>query len=419
MDTSWTRRGAAGLAGLALLTFSVLAPVAASADPDHEGSPTPTSTATSFPSETASPRASAEHGTVTDTSGQGWKADPVSSKDAARMACSSLMFVGVRGSGETAPYGTTITGVRDALAKRWKGSGTVRQVWLDYPAADPHTLQDTPMSSLLLDPTFPRTQYFDSAREGAENLVNLLRQEEDRCPGEWVVLAGFSQGSQAITQALARTDVPRRLAGAILAGNPDHFPTQNVQEIDGTAPQSSIGMAALLYYLREQALANPDASRDDQVRALIATTIAIHGGNYNLATMREDLRRAKAKIPATAYPATFSVCQAGDPVCDAAPAIERILTLQSTWQDELNKGRPVHMGYTPEVMAQSLDAVAARMNAVGKAAAEGEPLPKGTTVTVRTSRWGAPQVAAVVGAGVGGLLIGALVGRLARRRRRH
>jgi hypothetical protein len=35
---------------------------------------------------------------------------------AARMDCASVMFVGVRGSGETPPYGDTITSIRDALA---------------------------------------------------------------------------------------------------------------------------------------------------------------------------------------------------------------------------------------------------------------------------------------------------------------
>jgi hypothetical protein len=160
------------------------------------------------------------------------------------------MFVGVRGSGETAPYGTTVTGIRDGLASRWAGRGTVRQVWLDYPAADPLTLKSASMSALLLDDPMPSTPYFDSARIGAERLSALLTGQSKRCPKEWVVLAGFSQGAQAITEALARTDTSSRLAGAILAGNPDHHPGQNAQELSGTAPLTSIGLSALLYYLR-------------------------------------------------------------------------------------------------------------------------------------------------------------------------
>lgn len=183
----------------------------------------------------------------------GWGSDPVSSEQASQMECASVMFVGVRGSGETPPYGETITSIRDAVAQKWKGKGTVRQVYLDYPAADPHTLQQASMSSLLFDATMPSTEYFDSAALGAKKLTALLNAEKKQCPKEWVILAGFSQGSQAITQALAQTDTPQRLAGAILAGNPDHYPGQNVQELSGDADRSAIGMAAILYYLRERA----------------------------------------------------------------------------------------------------------------------------------------------------------------------
>ncbi len=108
----------------------------------------------------------------------GWDSTPVSSDMAARMDCASVMFVGVRGSGETPPYGDTITSIRDALAQKWRGKGTVRQVYLNYPAADPHTLQNTPMSSLLFDSTMPSTEYFDSAALGAKKLIALLNTEK-------------------------------------------------------------------------------------------------------------------------------------------------------------------------------------------------------------------------------------------------
>ena len=71
-----------------------------------------------------------------------WTGKPVPSTKASSQPCASLLFVGVRGSGEKAPYGTTVSKARDALAARWKGHGSVREVWLDYPATDPHTLAD-------------------------------------------------------------------------------------------------------------------------------------------------------------------------------------------------------------------------------------------------------------------------------------
>lgn len=134
----------------------------------------------------------------------GWDSTPVSSDMAARMDCASVMFVGMRGSGETPPYGDTITSIRDALAQKWRGKGTVRQVYLNYPAADPHTLQNTPMSSLLFDSTMPSTEYFDSAALGAKKLIALLNTEKKQCPKEWVVLAGFPRGHKPSRRPLPR-----------------------------------------------------------------------------------------------------------------------------------------------------------------------------------------------------------------------
>lgn len=333
-----------------------------------------------------------------------WSGQPVSSSQASSQACASLMFVGVRGSGEDAPYGTTVTRVRDALASRWSGKGTVRQVWLDYPAADPHTLADTSLTSLLLDSTMPATEYFDSARTGATRLATLLRAERRRCPNQSVLLAGYSQGAQSITEALANVDTSR-LVGAILLGNPDHHPAQNVQELDGTAGLSSIGMSALLQYLRGQAK-KAGTSREVQVKALIQTTVDLTQGSFDLAAMRTDMAAAHAEIPAAAQPATYSVCLADDIVCDAAPSIEAILTLQTTWQKAIDAGRTVHKRYTSATMSRTIDAVAARMNA----AAAASPSPSPTPVAAPTgSTWGRWQfvaigVALVVGIG-GGVLV--------------
>lgn len=138
----------------------------------------------------------------------------------------------------------------------------------------------------------------------------------------------FSQGVQAITQALAQTDTPQRLAGAILAGNPDLYPGQNVQEASGNAGRSAIGMAAILYYLRERANATPGANRDAQMRAIIEATLGLSQNSINQDALDADMAKAGAAIPAEAYPETYSVCMKGDPVCDTAPALTRILTVR-------------------------------------------------------------------------------------------
>ncbi len=48
------------------------------------------------------------------------------------------------------------------------------------------------------------------------------------------------------------TDTPQRLAGAILVGNPDHYPGQNGPEVSGDADSQQLVRAAILYYLRER-----------------------------------------------------------------------------------------------------------------------------------------------------------------------
>ena len=91
-------------------------PFSASAE---SATPTPTTTSTSYASESAdSPKPAAP---ITPGAGMGWGSDPVSSEQASQMECASVMFVGVRGSGETPPYGATITSIRDAVAQKWKG----------------------------------------------------------------------------------------------------------------------------------------------------------------------------------------------------------------------------------------------------------------------------------------------------------
>lgn len=337
--------------------------------------------------------------------GVGWKAAPVASGRASTQPCASVMFVGVRGSGEEEPYGTTITGIRDGLASRWAGHGSVRQVYLDYPAVDPHTLQDESLTNLLFDATMPSTKYFDSAATGATRLAALLRAEGKRCPSEWVLLAGYSQGAQAITSALNQTDVSSRLAGAILAGNPSHYPGQNVQEVSGSAPLTAIGLASLLFDLRARA-ASVSGGRDAQIKELIQATLDLHNGHQNLPELRRAMALEKAVVPAAAYPATYSTCQSGDPVCDAAPAMERILTVQSTWEQELQKAGRAHAVYTPKVLKASLDAVADRMNAVARADSTGRPVPHGQQVRVETTGWGRMQIAVAVATGVAGILIG-------------
>ena len=345
----------------------------------------------------------------------GWSSAPVISSAASRQNCADFLFVGVRGSGEPDGFGATITGVRDGLKKQWKRDGTVRQVWLDYPAVAPQTLEKVPMESLLFDQPMPSTGYFDSAISGGEKLTTIIRDAQERCPRERVVLAGFSQGAQVITRALAETRPGDRLLAAILLGNPSHYPGQNVRELDGSADDTAIGMGAFLTVTRVTAAAK--STRQDAVEAVLQQTFDVTEGKADRTRLREAMTRSGDQIPPEAYPITYSVCLAGDMVCDSAEPMSNILVAATTMQDEMNRTRPIHLNYKSGNIKHTLDAVGAAINAAKPIE---DPKPAAGPARVRIERLpGRPnwKLTAEVGLGaaVTGFIAGLLVGRANRR----
>lgn len=340
-----------------------------------------------------------------------WKANPVASGQAGQQACADFLFVGVRGSGEPDGYGDTVTGVRDGLAERWT-HGTVRQVWLDYPAADPHTLTQVPMESLLFDDPMPKTEYFGSADTGAVALGAVLADSMKRCPAERTIMAGFSQGAQVITQALTTMpDAVNRLGAAILLGNPFHYPSQSIRELSGSASANAIGLGSLLYLLRHQAHEGDATSREQGVKNLLTALIALHEGTLTDAQVRRAVEGTGAEIPPGAYAHTYSACQAGDLVCDAGPAMTDVLLQNSTMDAEFTRTRPIHLGYSPTLLKGTLDQVSSDIAAlpplvvpVSPSASPQPPALPSNSSGVPTGLWllGVGALAAIgVGYGVG------------------
>jgi len=98
-----------------------------------------------------------------------------------RTTCYSGVYViGARGSEEAAGYGSVASVVTSILAAI-PNSGSIA---LDYPAS-------------VLDPL-----YDDSVTDGINTLISLVQTYVDDCEGE-IVLTGFSQGANVITDALA------------------------------------------------------------------------------------------------------------------------------------------------------------------------------------------------------------------------
>lgn len=285
----------------------------------------------------------------------GWSDQPVRSSQAGGQPCADFLFVGARGSGEPDGYGRTITGVRDGLAKRWDRPGTVRQVWLDYPAVAPQTLGQVNVEDLLFAQPMPSTEYFDSADVGGTRLAAIMNDSLRRCPNERLILAGFSQGAQVITRAMALTNPNDRLVAAILLGNPSHYPGQNVRELSGSATAEAIGLGAYLYLMRRLGTEAPN--RQTAVETMLQVTFDMHEGKVDSAAIREAMSAVRAEIPASSYAATYSVCEAGDMVCDASQPMGQLLVGATTMTDEINRTRPIHLGYHGAAIAATLDSV--------------------------------------------------------------
>lgn len=152
--------------------------------------------------------------------------------------CADVLFVAVRGSGEADDLahndgmGARITplrdGIRDAIAD---SNLDVRQYSVDYPAFAVDGLDDDTslfggivgaaaqvaagMGENLLPPP-----YFTSIDIGVMKLNRVLTDSRERCPGERVVLAGYSSGALVVHRALTELTDPVDLAGVALVADP-------------------------------------------------------------------------------------------------------------------------------------------------------------------------------------------------------
>lgn len=282
---------------------------------------------------------------------------PVSSERAATMPCADLLFVGARESGGALPYGAVVGPIRDAVRAGWHG--TMREVYLDYPAADPHDLTRADIEAMIFDVEPPTTRYRQSVVDGVERLRTVLADSTTRCPSEQIVLVGLSQGAQVITEALSRGPTVPRLRGALLLGNPLHHPGQNVRELDGQVDTPAIGLDALLTYLRSVAAPGPNRNRTDSVHDVIAAVLKTYEGKVSNQEIATALHDSPATLPAALYPRVFSACLSGDMVCDSAGPLSRVLSQQSTLDQEYALARPFHLGYTSDVVRRSLAAILA------------------------------------------------------------
>jgi hypothetical protein len=125
------------------------------------------------------------------------------------VGCSAVLMIGVRGSGE-GPQGTNAAnpaayGASGAqnwgreLAGVWSGlrqasSGSTESVNLVYPAVNVNQI-----NSLS---NYDTNGYSASVAAGVSELKSFLPVQEALCPGQRLVLAGYSQGAMVLHDAL-------------------------------------------------------------------------------------------------------------------------------------------------------------------------------------------------------------------------
>lgn len=345
----------------------------------------------------------------------GWdSAEPPASTKADTQDCAQVLFVGARGSGESAPYGNTIGPLETELASRTQQARPdlqLAQVYLDYPAVTLDDMSATDVENMVLPNSSGDTAaYTDSVDAGVAELERLATAEKQRCPSEKLLVAGFSQGAEVVTRALASGQLDDNLMMAILLGNPLHFDGQNISELDGTAANRSYGLSAALAYLHAQASTVSDENADDQMKQVLVALFSLFEGTVDNRQLDDAMDAAGANISGTDAPLTSSVCMSDDPVCDAAGALTRILTGTTSLAEEQANGSQTHSIYTPDALGNTLSAVDAKLAALPQVQVQ-EPSPARTGLTLAAG--------AMIGGGVVALAAMLLFLRRARQRARR
>jgi hypothetical protein len=166
-------------------------------------------------------------------------AAPVSDTAATGQPCAQVLFVGLRGSGQTNAdghgFGPEIDAVRSGFEANLDSAVSTREVYVDYVSA--------PVSTIFTDGL---NTYLASVHDGEQRLRNVLDDSQSRCTGQhseqWVV-AGYSQGALAANLAV-RSYVAQRFTRIVMVADPDRTPTV-VGGVRGTATPGT-GMYTLL-----------------------------------------------------------------------------------------------------------------------------------------------------------------------------
>lgn len=295
----------------------------------------------------------------------GWKSEPIASSQNGSQKCAQLVFIGARGSGEAPGMSRTIKAVRDQIAEQPGVPKNVRQIYIDYPALsiDPSILAD--IETLLLGDDLTKIPYWDSTEKGVAEVKRVLLENVERCPNEKIVLVGFSQGAEAVNRGLSLAvkespKVAENLVAALLMGNPGNYSTQNVQILEGEPNQGSGGLSTTLWYLRTRAL-DDQSSGFERVQGIVKGIFDLYENKVPAEELRPIMTEHSYNIPDEISARVYSVCNDGDMICNAIPALTRILSAQTSVNTELERSEPIHLSY-PDHVQESVAAIGKAIN---------------------------------------------------------
>lgn len=246
-------------------------------------------------------------------------AAPLSIRTVDAAACTDVLFLGARGSGQPqggsasdggTGMGPQVYGVSQRLARQVPSRVVTSQAVV-YPA------QGT--EQLLTN----RDAYFASLELGAQSVQSTLRSRAAACPQERIVLSGYSQGAMAVHRALQDLD---------RAGDP--VARQILARTDGVV-----------------LISDGDRRRRDR-----ATDYGTAGRSEGVGyALRPDSGARGTRLPAGMKPRIHSVCLDLDVVCDYQPDVHNgagLLAGAAIHSDGYTASRPVD---------RATDAVAARV----------------------------------------------------------
>ena len=247
------------------------------------------------------------------------------------LACAAVYFIGARGSGETGPgstngwdtgkdpsgFGPEVDDVFSAVQTGF-GSGNVQ--------ADPLYYAADPVPSVTQLVTGAVAAYFTDLSAGVSRAMSDLMKQAVSCPGQEIILAGYSQGAMVMHRVLYQ------LAGTAA----------------GRQVLSRVGVAVLI--------ADGDqVSNDREVMDGSAWPWAYGVGQVDTAVSGSSPVRFGSSLGSR----VIRVCNRGDLVCDFGTAVGEIFlkaSLHDLNPSDYAKGISIHTSYsdsTPLLQAAS------------------------------------------------------------------